>query len=82
MTQDPEGNSPRDDGIYRTALVVLAVSVLLGAVLTLTGETLFGNRALANAGLGMALIAGAGYWVFRLLGRRAARKHDAERKRD
>jgi len=82
MAQDPEGNDPRDDGIYRTALVVLAVSVLLGAVLTLTGETLFGSRALANAGLGMALIAGTAYWVFRLLGRRAARMHDAERNRD
>ena len=82
MTQDPEGSDPRDDGIYRTALVVLAVSVLLGAVLTLTGEILFGSRALANAGLGMAVIAGAAYGVFRLLGRRAARKHDAKRKRD
>lgn len=60
-------------------LAVLAASVIVGALVTLTGESLFGSRALANAGLGMAVLCLALYWVFRLLGRRAARRQGNER---
>jgi hypothetical protein len=75
---DRRPDDPRDEPIYRAILVVLVASVLVGALLTLAGEPLFGSRALAAAGLGMAVVCGALYWVFRFLGRRAARRqgHD------
>ena len=74
MTEPPEAGDPRREPIYRAILIVLVVSVVVGAVITLTGETLFGSRALASAGLGMAVVCGGLYWIFRLLGRRAARR--------
>lgn len=69
-----QDRDPRREPIYRAILAVLVASVIAGAGLTLTGESLFGSRALANAGLGMAVICLALYWFFRLLGRHAARK--------
>lgn len=71
---------PTRDPIYRSILGVLVGSVLVGASLTLAGEPVFGSRALANAGFGLALVCGALYWVFRLLGRRAERRHDEGRR--
>ena len=65
---------PSDEPIYRAILAVLIASVLGGGLLTLAGEPLFGSRALANAGLGLAVVCGLLYWVFRLIGRRAARR--------
>ena len=73
MGEAPDSGDPRREPIYRAILMVLVASVLVGAVTTLTGETLFGSRALASAGLGMAVVCGVLYWVFRLLGRAAAR---------
>jgi len=67
---------PRQEPIYRAALAVLVASVVVGAVLTLTGEVLFGSPALARAGLGMAVICGVLYWAFRVIGKRAAQRHD------
>ena len=78
----PDANDPRREPIYRAILMVLVASVLVGAMLTLTGESLFGSRALAAAGLGMAVICGALYWVFRLLGRRAAQRAEAAGRSD
>jgi hypothetical protein len=72
MTEPPEKGDPRREPIYRAILAVLIASVLAGALLTLAGEPVFGSRGLANAGLGMAVVCGALYWVFRLIGRRAA----------
>jgi hypothetical protein len=80
MSEPSKHDDPRNEPIYRGVLWVLVASVLAGAVLTLTGEPLFGSRALANVGLGMAVVCGALYWVFRLLGRSAARR--AEDRRD
>ncbi|MEO3427792.1 hypothetical protein AAFN88_02975 [Pelagibius sp. CAU 1746] len=77
-SEDPPPD-PRQDALYRMILAVLAASVIVGALVTLTGEALFGSRALANAGLGMAVLCLALYWVFRLLGRRAARRREKER---
>jgi len=80
MTEPPENRpsrqDPRRDPIYRMILAVLAASVIVGALLSLTGERLFGSRALANAGLGMGVLCLVLYWVFRLLGRRAARRQE------
>jgi high-affinity Fe2+/Pb2+ permease len=67
---------PRNEPIYRAILAVLVASVLAGAVLTVAGEPLFGSRALANAGFGMALVCGLLYWVFRILARRAQLRHE------
>lgn len=72
-------DDPRNDPVYRAILAVLVASVLAGALLTLSGEPLFGSRALANAGFGMALVCGALYGVFRLIGRRAQRRHERGR---
>ena len=74
MPEPQERDDPRQDPIYQGILWVLVASVLAGAVLTLTGETLFDSRALATAGLGLAVICGALYWFFRLLGKRRAAK--------
>lgn len=74
MAEPRSPGDPRDEPVYRAILAVLVASVLAGAVLTLAGEALFGSRAVARAGLGLALVCGVLYWVFRLLGRRAARR--------
>lgn len=71
---------PTNEPIYRAILAVLVASVLVGAVLALAGEPLLGSRALANAGFGLAVVCGLLYWVFRLLGRRADRRHDERRR--
>lgn len=72
MSEPPEKGDPRQDPIYRAILAVLVASVVAGALLTVGGEALFGSPALANAGFGMAVVCGVLYWVFRLLGKRAA----------
>ncbi len=72
MPEQRERDDPRRDPVYQGILWVLVASVLAGAVLTLTGETLFGSRALATSGLGLAVVCGALYWFFRLLGKRRA----------
>ncbi|MGF1595281.1 MAG: hypothetical protein ACFCUW_18525 [Kiloniellaceae bacterium] len=81
MNEPSQPDDPREEPIYRGVLWVLVASVLVGAVLTLAGEPLFGSRALANVGLGMAVVCGALYWVFRLLGRSAARRAAQRRER-
>ena len=74
MSEAPEKDDPRQEPIYRAILAVLIASVLAGAVLTVAGEALFGSPALASAGFGMAVVCGVLYWVFRLIGRRAAQR--------
>ncbi len=69
-----EAGGPEADGLYRAIMMVLVGSVMVGAVLTLTGEMLFDSRPLANVGLGMAVLAGIAYWGLRLKARAAARR--------
>jgi len=76
----PESHDPQNEPLYRAILAVLAASVVVGALLTLAGEPLFASRALANTGFGMALVCGALYGVFRLIGRRAQRRHEEKRR--
>lgn len=75
------GQSPQpdaqQDSLYRAILMVLVGSILLGAILTLTGESLFGSRPLANVGLGMAVLAGIAYWGLRIKARAASRRAEA-----
>ncbi|WP_299615222.1 hypothetical protein [Pelagibius sp.] len=83
MTRQPPEQRPEDDPLYRAIIAVLVGTVMLGAVLTLTGETLFGSRPLASVGLGMAVLAGIAYWGLRLKARAAARRRrDAGGDRD
>lgn len=75
MTHRPPDQRPEDDPLYRAIIAVLMGTVILGAVLTLSGEALFGSRPLASVGLGMAVLAGIAYWGLRLKARAAARRH-------
>ena len=71
---------PRD-GIYRAILAVLAATVAAGALIAIAGETVYHDPVLARAGTGLALVAGAIYAFFRILGAREARRrnaHDAD----
>ena len=79
MTGEPPQTDPQQDSLYRAILMVLVGSILLGAVLTLTGESLFGSRPLATVGLGMALLAGIAYWGLRIKARAASRRAASKR---
>lgn len=63
-----------DDRIYRTILVVLVASLLIGAALSLAGELVWHNPALSQAGTWLVFASGAAYVIFRVLGVREARK--------
>ncbi len=63
------------DGIYRSILLVLVMTILAGALFALAGEYLLASEAAKTVGVGVVLIAGALYFFFRLLGRREARRH-------
>ncbi len=63
-----------DDGIYRTILMVLVVSLLVGAVLALAGELVWHSPGLSQAGTWLVLASGGAYVFFRVLGAREARK--------
>jgi hypothetical protein len=63
-----------DDRIYRTILLVLVVSLLIGAVFALAGELLWDSPALSQAGTWLVVASGAAYVFFRVLGVREARK--------
>lgn len=82
MTRQPPEPRPEDDPLYRAVIAVLVGTVMLGAVLTLSGEALFGSRPLASVGLGMAVLAGIAYWGLRLKARAAARRQDARKDGD
>lgn len=64
---------PRD-GIYRAILIVLVVSLLLGAVLALAGDLVWHSPGLSQAGTWLVMAAGGAYLFFRILGTREARK--------
>ncbi len=67
-----------DDRIYRTILVVLVVSLLIGAVLALAGDLLWDSPGLSQAGTGIVIASGLAYAFFRILGAREARKRTRE----
>ncbi|WP_422369257.1 hypothetical protein [Pelagibius sp.] len=82
MNQREPHPDPESDGLYRAIMLVLIGSILLGAVLTLSGEAVFGSKPLANVGLGMAVLAGIAYWGLRLKARAAQRKAEERSERD
>jgi uncharacterized protein YjeT (DUF2065 family) len=62
------------DGIYRTILWVMVVTVVLGALLAIVGETQLQDPALRRLGMATAVIGAAIYAFFRVLGAREARR--------
>jgi hypothetical protein len=66
------------DGIYRAILLVLVVSLLAGAVITLAGELVWHSPGLSQAGTWLVVAAGGAYLFFRVLGAREARRRAAE----
>ena len=73
----PESPVPQD-GIYRTILMVLVASVLIGAAVALAGELVYQDKGISHAGAWMALICGGLYFFFRLLGKREMRRRAEE----
>jgi len=74
-----------DDGIYRAILVVLVLSVVLGAVMSLAGKLVWHSEAISQIGGWIVVVCGVLYFVFRWLGRREAARQarrQASRGRD
>ena len=55
-------------------LVVLVVSLLIGAGLALAGDLLWQSPGLSQAGTGLVIVSGLAYAFFRILGAREARR--------
>lgn len=68
-------------GIYLTIMFIMVLNVVLGAGLALVADLVLQNQALKLFGVGLAVVAGLGYLLFRLLGR-AELKRRAEAARD
>ena len=65
---------PPNDGIYRAILLVLVLSVVAGAAITLAGQFVWQRPDISELGAWIALVSGAIYLVFRWLGAREARR--------
>jgi hypothetical protein len=63
-----------DDGIYRAILLVLVISLLAGAAISLAGEYILQSKPVSRAGAWLAIVSGAVYFFFRWFGRREARR--------
>lgn len=66
-----------DDGIYRTILLVLIGSILVGGAMALVGELVYHDEAISHFGGWVVVICGVLYFVFRWLGHREAVKRAA-----
>lgn len=75
---------PRDrpplprDGIYRSILWVLVLSVVAGAAVTLLGALVWHREDVSETGIWIVLVSGGIYLVFRWLGAREARRRAGE----
>ena len=67
-----------DDGIYRTILWVIVLTIVAGAIVTIAGQTVWHDPEISNFGAIVALIGGALYVVFRWLGMREAKRRAGE----
>ena len=75
MSPQPEGPfGDRPVPTYRVIQWVFAGDVVLGALMVLAGEFLWPSRPLQYVGLGLALIGGVLYYLFRWLERQALRR--------
>lgn len=73
-------STPRSS-IYLTIMFLMVINVILGAGLALLADLVWQDEALKLFGVGLAVVAGLGYLIFRLLGR-AELKRRAEAARD
>ena len=64
---------PSDD-LYRAILLVLVVSAMGGAAIMLAGEYFLHSPEVVRLGTGIALVCGALYFFFRLLGKREMKR--------
>ncbi len=71
-----------NDGIFRTILIALVITILGGALLTLAGEYYFHDEGVRRLGVGIVLTGGLVYFFFRVLGRREAKRREALAKRE
>lgn len=70
-----------NSSIYLTIMFLMVVNVVLGAGLALVADLVWQDEALKLFGVGLAVVAGLGYLIFRLLGR-AELKRRAEQTRE
>lgn len=73
-------NAPRSS-IYLTIMFLMVLNVVLGAGLALVADLVWQDEALKLFGVGLAVVGGIGYLIFRLLGR-AELKRRAETPRE
>lgn len=60
--------------IYLTIMFLMVFNVVLGAGLALAADLVWQDEALKLFGVGLAVVAGLGYLLFRLLGRAELRR--------
>ncbi len=63
-----------DDGLFRAILLVLVVSAMVGAAIMLSGEYFLQSPEAVRLGTWVAIVCGALYFFFRLLGKREMRR--------
>ncbi|MDX1402076.1 MAG: hypothetical protein R3245_09155 [Kiloniellales bacterium] len=66
---------PRDP-IFRSILLCLGLTVIIGAVIALVGAHKYQDEGMKTLGVWIVMIAGACYLFFRLLGVRQARREE------
>ena len=62
-------NGKPRSSIYLTIMFIMVVNVALGAGLALVADLVLQDEALKLFGVGLAVVGGLGYLIFRLLGR-------------
>lgn len=70
--------SKPQSSIYLTIMFIMVVNVVLGAALALAADLVWQDEALKLFGVGLAVVAGLGYLLFRLLGRAELRRRMEE----
>lgn len=69
------------DGIYRAILVIMVLTILFGAVVTLAGHYYFNDPGVSRFGFGVVMVGAVIYLFFRILGRRQAARDETRRTR-
>ena len=70
--------NPEKDPLYRSILMVLVASTMIGALCALAGGLVLANPAVQNFGFIVVVVCGGLYFFFRFLGRRAAKRQDRD----
>jgi hypothetical protein len=78
------GDAPRDprsDRVYLGILFALMATVFAAAAVAIVGGEVYHDEGLKQGGFWVALVAGAGYFGFRIWGRVKAAQDQRERRR-